>query len=178
MSILKGPLLCLLIIYFELSLNAQGHNPTEITNSFEAIYRRSHPDLIYKYQDDSQIHDYSGNWDLDGDGIKDKLYFIGNNGAHLYYYLNIELSSDPNILVYPFLQTDAPFLVDFNELVKSEHRHGFAVSDSSGTHSPNILIRIDQNTLLSYSHEFAKYQLKHPSIYLQYENGIITFRSY
>lgn len=178
MSILNGPLLYLLLISIELSVNAQEHNPAEITNSFEAIYKKSHPDLIYDYDEVAQIHDYSGNWDLDRDGIKDKLYFIGNNGAHLYYYLNITLSSDSTIQAFPFLQTDAPFLIEFDDLVKSQHRIGFAVSDSSGTHPPGILMGIDYNTLLSYSHEFAKYHLKHPSIYLQVEKGIITFRSY
>lgn len=53
-----------------------GTDDDSISNSFEASYRKSNPDLKYSYDNISQIHNYSNNWDLDNDGIKDEVYFV------------------------------------------------------------------------------------------------------
>ena len=65
-----------------------------VANSFEEVLKRTCPLLKYSYNDSSQTHNYSGNWDFDADGKADELYFIGNGGAHLYFHLRIILSSD------------------------------------------------------------------------------------
>jgi len=64
------------------------------SNSFENVYRISNPTLKYSYDEISQIHNYSHNWDFDNDGIKDELYFVGTGGAHIYYFIGVILSSD------------------------------------------------------------------------------------
>lgn len=63
------------------------------SNSFENEYRISNPTLNYSYDEISQIHNYSNNWDFDNDGIKDQIYFVGTSGAHVYYFLRVVLSS-------------------------------------------------------------------------------------
>jgi hypothetical protein len=54
-------------------------------NTYADALRAKYPELIYSYIDSVQTHDYSGNWDLDGDGEKDGVYFIGNGGVHLFF---------------------------------------------------------------------------------------------
>ena len=81
-----------------------------VVNSFESTYRQSQPSLKYSYNDATQTHGYSGNWDLDGDGKADSLYFTGNGGVHLYFSLNIVLSSDNKLRDYNFILLDMPVL--------------------------------------------------------------------
>lgn len=52
------------------------------SNSFENRFKNTA--INYTYFEESQTHDYSGNWDFDRDGKFDTLQFIGDNGAHLY----------------------------------------------------------------------------------------------
>ncbi len=55
-------------------------------------------------------YNYSGKWDVDGDGKKDAVYFIGNGGAHIYFYLRVVLSSDGVVRDFPSAQVDMPFI--------------------------------------------------------------------
>lgn len=56
--------------------------------------------------------DYSNMWDLDGDGKNDSVFFIGNGGAHVFYYLRVLLSSNSLVQDFPEVQLDMPY---FNE---------------------------------------------------------------
>ena len=67
------------------------------TNSLKEGYLKKRPNLKYSYEKVKQTHDYSNNWDFDGDNVKDELYFIGNVGAHLYYQLRVILSSNKKV---------------------------------------------------------------------------------
>jgi len=49
--------------------------------------------IKYQYDAESQTHNYSGNFDFDGDFLTDSLYLLGNDGAHLLYSPEIILSS-------------------------------------------------------------------------------------
>jgi hypothetical protein len=79
-------------------------------SSLEKDYKRINPELKYSYNELSQTHDYSGNWDLDGDKKKDSVLFIGNGGAHLYFHLKVVLTSDKKGRDFLFLLTDMPLL--------------------------------------------------------------------
>ena len=81
------------------------------SNSFENEYRISNPSLKYSYDEISQIHNYSHNWDFDNDGIKDELYFVGTGGAHIFYFLRVVLSSDKKVRDVNFIQSDFPLLI-------------------------------------------------------------------
>ena len=52
--------------------------------SFKNYYKCNNPTIKYTFNRYSYIHDYSGNWDFDGDGKPDILLFIPNGGAHVY----------------------------------------------------------------------------------------------
>ena len=89
-----------------------------IANSFAQFYKKTNPALRYSYNESKQIHDYSGNWDLDGDKTPDSISFIGNGGAHLYFYPRIVLSSDKKIRELSFIVTDLPILASPDLLKK------------------------------------------------------------
>jgi hypothetical protein len=46
------------------SLCVFSQQPDSISNSFESTYRKSNPTLKYNYDNNSQIHNYSGNWEF------------------------------------------------------------------------------------------------------------------
>ena len=75
--------------------------------------------ISYRYIEETQTHDYSGNWDIDGDGIKDSIMFVGTGGAHLYFQLHIYLSSEKKHYGIWFLDTDNPRLESIDLLKKN-----------------------------------------------------------
>jgi len=89
------------------------------SNSFYAYNKAHQPNLQYHYDSARQIHDYSGNWDLDADGTADSILFIGNGGAHLYFHLRIILSTHNSINDFPFLEFDMPYAGSIQDLEKA-----------------------------------------------------------
>ena len=87
---------------------AQAQQDDTPSNSFEAHYAAAGITLHYSYDNDRVMHNYSGNWDLDRDGIPDEIYFIGTGGAHLYYYLRVVLSSNRKVRDFKYLESDRP----------------------------------------------------------------------
>src|SRR5690349_18351554 len=85
-------------------------------NSCKPMIDKHKTSLHYSYDVKTQIHDYSGNWDFDGDSETDDLYFVGTGGAHLYFYLRIILSSDKKVRNYNFLNLDLPCAGEASEL--------------------------------------------------------------
>jgi hypothetical protein len=59
-------------------------------------------------------YDYTNKWDLDGDGKMDAVYFIGNGGAHTYFFLRVVLSTDNKTRNFPFIQLDMPYITSRN----------------------------------------------------------------
>lgn len=119
------------------------------TNSFKKIFEKSNPSLQYSYNEKRQVHDYSGNWDLDGDKKPDSVYFVGNGGAHLYFHLVIVLSTDPERKDFPFLVTDWPLLEPVDKLKKEGGRFvpasfpKFVVHDFDKDSLPEIYLNTD-----------------------------------
>lgn len=91
-----------------------------ITNSYENYIHTNHPEILYHYNNTSQTHSYSGNWDFDGDKIPDSLFFIGNGGAHLFYQLKIALSSGQQLKDFPELLIDMPYLGKGEDIMNEE----------------------------------------------------------
>ncbi len=82
------------------------------SDSAVVLPESGHIQLIYNIRTKTKnmSYNYSNKWDVDGDKKNDSLYFIGNGGAHAYFYLRIQLSSTAQLLDYPFLQLDMPYL--------------------------------------------------------------------
>lgn len=88
-----------------------------VSNSYASLYTVYN--INYSYLEKSQIHDYSDNWDLDGDGILDRVMFVGNGGAHLIYRLLIYISSTDDFIFYPYLCTDMPVYSPSDSLISN-----------------------------------------------------------
>jgi hypothetical protein len=86
------------------------------SNSYFSVYENSN--VKYSYIETSQLHDYSGNWDFDGDAILDRIMFFGNNGAHLQFSLLIHLSSIDTVFYFSYLHTDMPLFEPIDSLLK------------------------------------------------------------
>jgi len=97
-------------------LTTYAQSDTVSGNSCQSYFEIKKVNIHYSYSVRNQTHDYSNNWDFDGDGKTDKLYFIGNGGAHLYFHLRLILSSDKKIRDFPFLNLDMPCLGEIAEL--------------------------------------------------------------
>jgi len=126
------------------------------SNSFENVYRISNPTLKYSYDEISQIHNYSHNWDFDNDGIKDELYFVGTGGAHIYYFLRVILSSDKKVRNINFIQTDYPLLTKTDTLNSEKSIFGFDVMNTGIELTPTIIVRLDESTFDAFTNDYIR----------------------
>lgn len=134
----------LLIAVLSNTTNAFTQSDT-LSSSYAPVYKQVKPSLQYRYNYSARTHDYSNNWDLDGDGKADGVYFVGNGGAHQYFVLRIVLSSDKRRREYRYIQTDLPLLLDDSllrnaDFVRESYFVGFAAFDYSKDGVVDILI--------------------------------------
>lgn len=163
---------------FSTKVYPQSVDSLEIpSNSFESSYRKSNPNLMYKYDDISQTHNYSNNWDFDKDGIKDELYFVGAGGAHLYYYLKVILSTDKISREFDFIQSDFPFLTAIDTLNMNKTPLGFVVADLEKNLITAVIIRLDDKTYQGNKNELTKLKITTRNIAISFENGKSNYQS-
>lgn len=171
--------LLLLILTNIAQAQQNSTDPDLPTNSFKDVYNKDYPNLKYQYHDDTQIHNYSGNWDFDGDGKNDSLFFVGENGAHLYFHLRIVLSTSEKAHTFEFLRMDNPFLYKSK---KNKHTSElnmpslFAVEDLDNDGLPEIFIKIEEQTRIP-----RKWRLRgitSNKIIVACETGRIKLRDY
>ena len=148
------------------------------SNSFENEYRISNPSLKYSYDEISQIHNYSNNWDFDNDGIKDELYFVGTGGAHIYYFLRVILSSDKKVRDVNFIQIDFPFLNETDILNSEKTNAGFAVLNIEKELIPSIIVRLDESTYYAFKKELMKKNIKTRNSLISFKNGKTKLSSF
>jgi hypothetical protein len=147
------------------------------SNSFETAYHKSNPTLKYSYDNISQTHNYSGNWDFDKDGIKDGLYFVGMGGAHLYYYLKVILSSNRKAKEIKFIQSDFPFLTTNDHVNMEQAALGFVVANIGKDLTPTIIVRLDNSTFYANKKELMKNKIKTKKIAISFKNGETKYDS-
>lgn len=176
----------LLTLFFACSQQQQNAKDTQnniaanndsVFNSFEDYYRKSFPNLKYNYDDISQTHNYSGNWDFDSDGIKDEMYFIGSGGAHLYYYLKMVLSNDKTPREFKFAETDFPVLTASGTSDFSKSAAGFAVTTIGKNTSPSVILRLDDQSYETNRPLLTKLNIKRKIIVIRFEKGKPVFSS-
>jgi hypothetical protein len=148
------------------------------TNSFENEYRLSNPALIYCFDEISQVHNYSHNWDFDNDGIKDELYFVGTGGAHIYYFLRVILSSDKKVRDLNFIQSDFPLLRKTYTLNSEKTIVGFTVKNLGNESTPTIIIQLDESTIDAYNKKLMKQNIKTRNYMINFKNGKTNFESF
>ena len=118
-------------------------------DKYYSDYMESHyPNLEFSYKSATQTFDYSGNWDFDGDGKKDSLFFVGNKGAHVYYHLVLHLSSEERSRDFTdFMEIDDPLLMDDSALENRDKEPvsypQFVVGDFNSDSRADIYININ-----------------------------------
>ena len=150
-------------------------------NSCQSYLKRVNPGIKYSYNKYSQIHDYSGNWDLDGDGVPDRILFIGEGGTHLYFHLMIILSSNIDLVNnYPWLAIDVPCLGNTNDLKTSEDAHPFfVVDDFDGDGKKDIYLALDHNTWCAIPTEWKNtHGITSRQLLLKYKKGKIVISNF
>ncbi len=155
---------------------------THTPNSYKEIYSRTRPTLNYMYDEGTQTHNYSNNWDIDGDGKPESISFIGNGGAHLYFYLQIRLSKDNIVRDFPFLVLDFPLLGSIEQLKNvagdtPPFLPQFVVHDVDGDGDKEIYLNFDI-TFSSIPEEWKKKGLTSRYVLLDYKNRDIVMRDY
>jgi hypothetical protein len=155
-------------------------------NSCQSYFDSNSISIHYSYADSTQTHNYSNNWDFDGDGKTDNLYFIGTGGAHLYFYLRIVLSSDKKIRNFPFIQLDMPCLGIIGDLVKSNFYPPPSfpqfvvdkfISNSSGDDANDkMYIYLDNSSAMPA--EWKKSGVSSHYLLLRYRKGEITIKNF
>lgn len=134
------------MIQFPIILIGQSDH---VTNSYKRMYDAKYPAFKYFYDSITQTHDYSGNWDLDGDEISDSLSFVGNGGAHLYFHLRLKISTELKARHFKYLVSDFPVLdsIDHFKTVygKSRIYPVFVVHDFNNDGRMDIYFNTDIN---------------------------------
>ncbi len=160
-------------VYSQKTDNLETHS-----NSFENNYRTENPTLIYCYDEISEIHNYSHNWDFDNDGIKDELYFVGTGGAHIYYFLRIVLSSDKKVRNLNFIQSDFPLLTATDTLNSVKSSVGFAINKLGKELTPSIIVSLDKSTYYAFKLELKKQKIKTRNCTISFNDGKLKFGSF
>lgn len=153
------------------------------SNSFEQNLNRRDSKINYVYIDSTQTHDYSGNWDFDLDGKTDQVHFIGNGGAHLYYYLKIMLSSNKLSQDFSFLLLDFPLLEETSGLTSEGFLDSldvpqFAVKDFDSDGQYEIFLSLDQSTFLVIKDDLARHNVDSQHILLKCKEGRIELSNF
>lgn len=141
-----------IVILFLAGIGLFGCN-AQPTNSFSELYKNTN--IHYYYDEESQTHDYSGNWDFDGDGIADKLLFVGNGGVHLQFCPTFYLSGNDSVFSFSALPTDMPIYEP-----SYPPKLGFSIVDyhqGDGSDIPHIVLNVparNELVMLSYNDFF------------------------
>lgn len=166
----------LIIIFILACIYSSFQAQDTVTNDLRHLYHQMSPPIIYSYDESTQTHNYSNNWDLDGDGQKDEIHFVGTGGAHLYYYLKVVLSSERKPRVFERIETDFPHLVatcnkaDFQEMVS-----GFSIVFEENKCVPVLVIMLDESTFYNNKKWLDRKGAKTQQVCLRFENGRVNF---
>ena len=164
-------ILSILLTVLTLTVFSQQTDSLNIpSNSFENTYSKSNPTLVYSYDNASQTHNYSNNWDFDKDGINDEVYFVGTGGVHLYYFLKVVLSTDHKPREFEFIESDFPLLTATDTLNFDKTPVGFVVTDFYKNSTTTIIVRLDKQTFVG-NKELKKRNIITNNIIISFENG-------
>lgn len=158
----------------QLSLSKRELSLSKRQLSLSKLGPDSIPNIHYRFTDE-HIHDYSHNWDFDGDGVKDELYFVSTGGAHEYFFLRLALSADHQPRDYRFIQSDFPMLISESSDNLQQMVVGFVVTTQDENSLPTIIICIDTSTQFAFKEELEKRDINTRIIAIQYENGEMKF---
>ncbi|HOZ87497.1 MAG TPA: hypothetical protein PL029_07055 [Bacteroidia bacterium] len=150
------------------------------TNSYDILYRKNNTSIKYTYDNQTQTHNYSDNWDFDKDGRTDQLYFVGTGGAHLYFYLRIVLSSDNKTRDLDFIQSDNPTLPPDIETKKpgyipEKSQTNFSVFINKDK-TTSLFVKIDDASFATEKSLLKSKGVKTKYIVIYFKNGQAYFK--
>jgi len=124
-------------------------------------------------------YNYSNKWDFDGDNLKDSMFFIGNGGAHSYFYPKIILSS--NGLSYDFtsVQIDMPYFTSIETLNywKLNPSIQFVVYDFNSDGSQDIYLNFN-NSISNIPIDWKKQSVKTKKVILDFSKKKLSVKDY
>ncbi|MEO8404600.1 MAG: VCBS repeat-containing protein [Chitinophagaceae bacterium] len=145
-----------------------------LANSYKERYDSLFPTLKYSYDSSGQTHNYSCNWDFDGDKKPDSLYFVGNGGAHLYFHLRLILSSEGIVRDFDYLVSDFPMLDSMNHFKKV---YGFMVHDFNNDGKMEIYLNTD-TSLAPIPPKWIRRGVTSGSLLISYEKKNISIKNF
>lgn len=137
--------------------------------------------INYTYFENTQIHDYSYNWDLDGDGLLDDLFFVSNGGAHTIYSLVVRLKSQGVAYSFEFITTDFPKLETMEALMMSDSLSvlpKFVIHDFNSDGILDVYLNTEDGPLDVYKQERLKLGLKTRKVIISFNTGQPVLRDY
>ena len=145
--------------------------------------------ILYSYSDENQTHNYSGNFDFDGDRLNDSLYFVGTGGAHLYYFPRILLSSTKKSFDFEEINIDVPQYFPVSYLAALSFLDRFTPQFVVGTNKDlqyveNQIIRRPSHVIFFrldshyYSKDWKKQGINSDYVLLYFENGEFIIRNF
>ena len=145
--------------------------------------------IRYSYSNENQTHNYSGNFDFDGDLLNDSLYFVGTGGAHLYYFPRIFLSSTKKSIDFEEINIDDPQYFPVSSLAALSFLFFFTPQFVVGTNkdllneenqlisrpSHVIFFRLDSHY---YGDDWKKQGINSNYVLLYFENSAFIIRNF
>ena len=126
------------------------------------------------------IYNYSNIWDFDGDKINDSLWFIGNGGAHEFYYLRMQLSSNVIIRNFHCIQLDMPYLTSHEKFIEDGFNPfiQFVVNDFDRDNLPEIFFNLKNVSKESNSQDTKNELPGSPYILVDFKNNKLILKNY
>jgi len=145
------------------------------SNSYDIFYSKNNPTLKYSYDNQTQTHNYSDNWDFDKDGKADRLFFKGTGGAHLYFYLQVILSSDNKTHDLKFIESDNPVLPPDSVTKKPDYfpektQTNFSIFISKEKNTC-VFVKLDDSTFVTEKSLLKSKGIKTKYIVIYFKNG-------
>jgi hypothetical protein len=145
------------------------------------IINAEYSKYIYNPQTNSPnlSYNYSNKWDFEGDKRKDSLFFIGNGGAHSYFYLRIILSSDGLPRDFSSIQIDMPYFPSIETLKKMGPNPAvrFIVNDFNNDGTQDIYLNFN-NPFGSISKAWKNKGIKTKSVIMSFAGNKISVKDY
>ena len=133
---------------------------------------------LYKYNSELNMeiltYQYFDICDLDNDGTNDLISFIGNGGAHTYYYPEIRLSSSNEIVTFKTFWIDMPYLLRDNKIDEITQ---FLIVDYDKDGVNEIYLNIN-NPYGSIPKKMKQKGLTSKSMIIEFENDQLIVKNY
>ncbi|GAA4112101.1 hypothetical protein GCM10022393_10310 [Aquimarina addita] len=121
---------------------------------------------------------YHDLWDIDNDGIKDVISFVGNGAAHTYYQFQVRLSSSDTWYIYPTFQLDMPYYQGNKNIKELKESHPqFLVSDFDHDQVDEIYLNLE-NPFGSIPEELTAKGVLSKRILIEFENEKLIIRDF